>query len=206
MQDIRDRQYAAWREYRRNGFQWLVSDFVTAGSPLTSARLLLNLDKRNSFKDLVLDRSFPTCPPQTEEQDAPKPGKKRKRFTYTHAYPDPTDGPKTRSRSVQVPHHAAMFALTRWTNLYFPLQGIMRGDFVGGPLREPFGCWINDVSLGHPGGGFMGFAHSLYWRPRGGDIHLQRLREALACEYRPTLEDLSPAPVGYRKAPMSVRQ
>ena len=192
--EIRARQYAAWQEYRRNGFQWLVSDFVTAGSPLTSARLLLNLDKWTSFDDLVADRSFPTCPPQTETVRTPTPGRKRQQFTFTHAYPDPDGG--SRSRSVQVPHHAALFALIRWTNLYFPLQRVIRGDPIGGPLcqtfgSQTFGSWIDDVAVPQPGGGFAGFAHTLYWRPRGNNAHIQRLHEALALPFHGTLDQLT---------------
>jgi hypothetical protein len=59
-------QHEAWLEYQRNGFQWRISDLVTTGSPLAHARWLLNLDSTTQFSELVAERSFPTCPPQTE--------------------------------------------------------------------------------------------------------------------------------------------
>jgi hypothetical protein len=189
--DIQARQHAAWMEYRRNGFKWLVSDFVTAGSPLTSARLLLNLDKHTDFDDLVDDRSFPTCPPQTETHQV-TPKWSRDQFSFTHAYTDPKPGTKTRKRSVLVPHHAGLFGIIRWTNLYFPMHGIIGGDPIGGKLRPTFGPWIRDVELRTPRGGFLGFAHSFYWQRRGDWAHIHRLKEALALPFYRSLDDLIP--------------
>ncbi|MVU77541.1 hypothetical protein GPX89_09830 [Nocardia sp. ET3-3] len=189
IEEIRACQFAAWEEYRRNSFRWLVSDFITAGSPLTSARLLLNLDKRTPFDTLVADRSFPTCPPQTETVRTPVPGRTRRRFTHTYAYPDPASTGRT--RSVQIPHHAAMFGLVRWTNLYFPLRGVLGGDPVGGPLREIFGLWIRDVEVPQPRAGWAGFTHSLYWHHRGNDAHIRCLRDALALPFHATLDELT---------------
>jgi hypothetical protein len=196
--EIAARQYEAWMEYRRNGFEWLVSDLVTAGSPLASARLLLNLDKHTSFDDLVEDRIFPTCPPQTETRRiTPKadldadPVWIRKQFTFTHAYEDPPKI-KKRKRSVLVPHHAGLFGLIRWTNLYFPTHGLIGGDPIGGELHPVFGSWIRDVELRHPGGGFLGFAHSFYWQHRGDWAHVCRLKKALELPFYRSLDDLIP--------------
>lgn len=182
-------QHAAWCEYRSNGFSWLVTDFVTVGSPLANASWVLNRDRRTSFEDLVRDRALPTCPPVTEEQRTPTPGRLRHAFTYTHAYPDPTNDRRT--RSVRVPNHAALFALTRWTNLYFPFNGISKGDPLSGPLCETFGKWVQDVPLEHPGGGLGGFAHNRYLVSNGGS-HLERLRDSPGLEFSFPLESLEP--------------
>lgn len=187
---IRDRQHAAWREYRDNGFSWLVSDFVTAGSPLANARLLLDLDKETSFDDLIANRTLPTCPPQVERRRSPKPDVDRKVFTFTHPYQDPIF--PTRTRSVQVPHHAGLFALTRWSNLYFPLSGVLGGDPVGGTLQPTFGDWIDDIGLLNPKPGLFGFAHTLYWTRCGTNEHVERLIDTLDLPYRMTLSELSP--------------
>lgn len=157
--EIQQMQYAAWEEYRRNGFKWRVSDLVTAGSPLTHAPWLLNLDSVTRFDDLKQERTLPSCPPQTEDMKAPGPRgepRRRRAFTFTHAYVDP-QRPKAQC-SVQVPHHAGLFALTRWTNLYFPYHGLYKGDPIGGPLAAPFGSWVKDVPL-RPADGF---AHTRY--------------------------------------------
>ena len=175
----RERQHAAWQEYRANGFSWLVSDLVTAGSPLTHARWLLNPDTLTSFDQQVADRALPTCPPQTQRTRSPVPGRRRRTFTFTHAYRAPGD---PYARSVMVPDHAAMFALVRWTNLYFPHTGVMRGDPVGGPVAESFGRWVRDEPLPHPGTGFAGFAHTKYVDISHGREHADRLRAALELE------------------------
>jgi hypothetical protein len=150
-------QHLAWEEYRRNGFRWLITDFVTAGSPLTHAELLLALDRSTKFTDLKEQRVFPSCPPVTELHDG-EPA--RVRFTYEKPYRDPVTGG---AKSVVVPHHAAPFAVTRWTNLFFPFSGLLRGDPIGGPVAPMFGDWVVDEPLTHPGTGVLGFAHASYW-------------------------------------------
>ncbi|MDQ0376003.1 hypothetical protein J2X26_004346 [Cellulomonas humilata] len=175
---VRERQNAAWNEFTGNGFRWLVSDLVTAGSPLAHARWLLSPDKHTPFKQLVADRSMPTCPPQTTPVRSPKPGRMRAAFTYTHRYCIPGE-PRLRPRSVLVPDHGALFALVRWSNLYFPHTGFLHGDPVGGPLQPTFGRWVDDIKLPQPGGGAFGFAHTKYVDTSRSRAHVALLRGAL---------------------------
>ncbi len=189
---VQQMQHEAWGESRRNGFKWRVSDFVTAGSPLAHAPWLLNLDNRTRFADLVSDRLFPTCPPQVERFKSPAPCTCRNAFTFTHAFPDARD-PK-RSRSVQIPHHGGLFALTRWTNLYFPYRWILDGDPVAGPLGPIFGQWVRDVRLRDA----QGFAHTRYTDRSLEPDAVDALRKALNLPYRRPFDDyacaaLSPA-------------
>ncbi|MGJ7488581.1 hypothetical protein ACSFA2_25170 [Variovorax sp. LT2P21] len=179
-------QHAAWQEYQRNGFQWKVSDFVTAGSPLAHGSWLLKLDADTTFSDLVRERSFPTCPPQTEPVASPVPGQIRKAFTFTHAY-DNADNPKSK-RSVQVPHHGGLFALTRWTNLYFPYRGLYDGDPVGGPVAEWFGSWVKDVRLRDT----KGFAHTRYTSRNLEHDAVIQVRSALNLPLERPLADYAP--------------
>ncbi len=183
---IQRMQHAAGQEHRQNGFSWLVTDFVTAGSPLTHARWLLNLDRATSFDALVAERTFPTAPPHSELLPSGVPGASRHAFTYTHSYPaiSRIHG----ARSVAHPNHAALFALTRWTNLYFPWNGTLAGDPVGGPLRDTFGSWIHDVPLERPG---RRFAHNLYLTPPD-SAHVAQVREALKLAVEYGLSDLTP--------------
>jgi len=176
LEAVRAHQYAAWREFTDNGFEWLVSDLVTAGSPLAHARWLLNPAKGTPFDQVIADRSMPTCPPQTSTTRSPRPGRARRSFTFTHLYR--VDG-DDRPRSVLVPDHGAMFALVRWTNVFFPHRGVMRGDPVGGPVRPTFGDWVHDVALPHPGGGVSGFAHTKYVDMSHTKAHVTQLRAAL---------------------------
>lgn len=184
--EVQAMQHAAWLEYRRNGFLWRVSDFVTAGSPLAHARWLLNLDASTDFADLVRERSFPTCPPQTERVKSPAAGIFRKVFTFTHAYKD--EKKPRRTRSVQVPHHGGLFALTRWTNLYFPYKALIDGDPVAGPLAPCFGQWVKDVKLRAT----KGFAHCRYTDRSLEPEALSQLRGALNLPLRRPLADFAP--------------
>ncbi len=181
--DVQELQQAAWREARRNGFSWLVTDLVTAGSPLAHARWLLNPEDV-TLDERVRERSMPTCPPQTSLVRSPRPGELRNSFTFTHHYlmPD-VHG----SRSVLVPDHGALFATVRWTNLYFPLLGLTRGDPVGGPVAPVLGRWVRDVALPHPGGGLLGFVHTAYVDVSRSREHAQALRDALHLEVEDTM-------------------
>jgi hypothetical protein len=148
------RRYA--EELREIGCSWRVTDFVTFGCPLTHAEALL----ASSRTDLALrqeSRELATCPPVLEG----------KLFSY----------PKNRKN--RTPHHAAVFAPTRWTNLYFPARFVLWGDFVGGPIAPLFGPGIRDVPVRtRQRGGFL--SHTLYWRSRPGDqAHILECRKAI---------------------------
>lgn len=175
--DVQALQHSAWQEAQSNGFRWRVSDLVTAGSPLTHARWLLD-PSDGLLDDRVAERLMPTCPPQTALVRTPTPGRQRKEFTYTHHYK--VAGPHP-SRSVVVPDQAAVFAFVRWTNLYFPRSGSRIGDPVGGPVGPVLGRWVQDIPLRHSGGGLLGFAHTKYVDVTKGQTHTQ-LRSALHLE------------------------
>jgi hypothetical protein len=156
---------------------WLVTDFVTLGSPLTHGHYLLC--RGDSAKALVEDfnrrieeREFPVCPPAAGGD---------KLLTYD-------------CNSKRYFHIAAMFGLTRWTNLYFPVTELFRGDPIGGPLKEVFGPGICDVAvnLGRPAATGLSariafwaeslFSHQAYWIvPTGAPDapHLIALRHAI---------------------------
>jgi hypothetical protein len=128
-------QDAARRELNRAGNPWIVSDFISIGSPLTHAEFLLT-HERQQLEVLKAKRVYPTCPPQLEYHAAAP----HYHFSYEakRAFP----GPGASLKGKRVPHHAAAFAFTRWTNIYSPLRGIVGGDIVSGPVCEPFGLAI----------------------------------------------------------------
>lgn len=167
-------QYRLWRECRARGMPWLITDLVTLGSPLAHGSFLLDPGswwgpaKGPTLLGRQHEREVPTCPPD-ETQGA---------TFYLGRYQDPAYG----RRDAKVAHHAAPFAVTRWSNLYFPVRGL-HGDPVGGPLAEEFGPGIVDIAVRtHPTkartmtGLFMR-AHTRYWRPdeaAGRDKELER--------------------------------
>jgi hypothetical protein len=134
---------------------------VTLGSPLSHADVLLadGVAKLEEGKD---QREFPTCPPKGEDP--------RDSGLLLREYVDVN---KLRCK-VRILHHGAPFAITRWTNLYFP------ADIIGGPLSHLFGPGIKDVKL-DPDGGGEGCArsrrsHVRYWKHKSA---CRELREAL---------------------------
>ena len=92
-------------------------------------------------------------------------------------------------RSVQVPHHGGLFALTRWTNLYFPYRGLFDGDPIAGPLAEQFGVWIRDVRLRDT----KGFAHCRYTERALEPEAVAQVRDALNLPLQRPLADFAPA-------------
>jgi len=130
---------------------WLVTDFVTLGSPLTHGQNFMvegknsrELDRR--FDNSVREREFPTCPPQQLDGDG--------RITF-----------KKRTTKNLCLHHGGVFGLTRWTNLFFPVVDIFWGDAIGGPLKNVFGRCIKDVPISTKVNGDTSFfTHTAYWK------------------------------------------
>jgi hypothetical protein len=137
-----------WLEQRRNGFPWLVTDFVTLGSPLAHGDILL-ASNRSDFCRRIKDRELPTCPPVTE---------KGGRFSY----PDNYKTAAGERRTLRILHYAALFAVTRWTNLYFLSSWLLKGDLVGGPVAAVFGQGVRDIAV--QTAAWKGWlAHTRYW-------------------------------------------
>ncbi|RPD44142.1 hypothetical protein DNI29_22360 [Hymenobacter sediminis] len=134
-------QAALGHELRANGCPWLVTDFITMGSPLTHAEVLMAKD-REDLESKQAERELPTCPPQLEASH----------FSYPAA---------SKMRRL---HYAAVFGPTRWSNVYFPARAIVHGDIVGGPLQGVFGRGIRDCPVTTTlWGGFL--SHTNYWTP-----------------------------------------
>jgi hypothetical protein len=158
-----------WREQRDAGCPWLVTDFVTLGSPLAHGDMLL-ARSRSEFKRKIKQRELPVCPPVPE-------GKGEFSFPVTYQL---ASGAR---RTAWVLHHAALFAVTRWTNLYFPASRLLRGDLIGGAIAPLFGQGIRDSAVRTAS--WRGWlAHTRYWHRNAKDAGipeapLVRLREAL---------------------------
>ena len=112
---------------------WLVSDFVTVGAALAHAHYLMcngtTLDElKTDFERRVGEREYPVCPPQRVDSDG--------LLSFTHW--------QTRTKHF---NHGGLFGLTRWTNLYFPLEDVLWGDAIGGELAPIFGPNICDLKI-----------------------------------------------------------
>jgi len=146
---------ARWREATRavaveqeaNGSRWMVTDFITLGSPLAHGDLLLARN-RLDFERRAREHELPNCPPVIEGKGV---------FSFEH------EGRDSRGRQeALVLNHAALFAATVWTNLYFPCRAILWGDVVGGPVAPVFSGGVRDI-LVRTARRRGWLAHTLYW-------------------------------------------
>jgi hypothetical protein len=162
--DIQRTQRLYFNELKSNGARWRVSDFVTLGSPLAHAELLL-AKNADALAPKFENREFPRCLPVLEERR--HQGQRLRVFSY----------PAT--AAARVPHHAAVFAPVRWTNLYFPNRLLLWGDLIGGGLQRVFGGGVRDVAVHTRLRGGL-FSHTLYWKlAKGKNQHVVELRDAL---------------------------
>jgi len=144
---------------------WLVSDFVTVGSPLSKADVLLAVDAPALAEKMKL-REVPTCPPtfEVDEEQAEPP---RFRFSFPA------------NQDERVPHHGAVFAPTVWTNIYFPSVAIAFGDMISGACGPLLGRGVRDIRLKI---GAPVFRHLDYWKdPKASPSHpwIVSLRKAV---------------------------
>jgi hypothetical protein len=150
---------------------WLVSDFVTMGSPLANADVLIGKDP-DDLRARIARREAPSNPPWLEKDDV-----KRGRFRLSY----PIDA------ALRIPHHAAVFAPVVWTNIFFENALIVFGDIIGGPVAPVLGRGVLDVRLKI---GAPVFRHLDYWKNPTSDppepwlralrraVNLRRLDEA----------------------------
>ncbi len=136
--EFRNIQMQTWIEQRYFGNPWLITDFVTLGSPLVHSMLLMS-ENAEDFERRRKQRELPTCPPQRDQ----------KGFAYSSPVAsnvgEDVPGGRVKKYMPLILHHAAPFAVTRWTNVYFPAKLGFFGDIVGGRLSEYFGDGILDI-------------------------------------------------------------
>jgi len=179
---------AAWRQAQTDYGEalraapdphWLITDLVTLGSPIAHADTVIAADA-DEFNQLVARREMLTAPPWYETfPDGAG------RFSYCRT-PGCADDPAAEPRA---PHNSAAFAAVRWTNIFFPMRGIVRGDLIGGPAARIFGPGVVDVAARAPRVGGW-FPHLDYFRLEADGVwgdrdwvdHRIALREALALE------------------------
>ncbi|MEP1385546.1 MAG: hypothetical protein ABJK64_17325 [Paraglaciecola sp.] len=173
----RAKQHELFYELRSNdkANNWLVSDFITLGSPLTYADILLFNDNLE-FTKRKLDREYPTSPPVPEAGN----------WFYSVG-------------SRKYLHHGAVFAPVKWTNIFMPHKNFLKGDLISGPVSKNFSyvnIEVDTLSMPPPSNLTLtpikeleldykkvknGFTHTEYWQSSEiSDEHLAELRKALA--------------------------
>ena len=168
--------------------RWLITDFVTLGSPLAHAEFLIAA----SAEDLAqrkFERELPESPPLREDLDPNV-------FWLAQATGKLPVGPDFKtSKLISFPppsaphvwelHHAAPFAVVRWINVYDTASLVFRGDIIGGPLANAFGPPNIDIDLKSLRGQSRSFTHTKYWELDGEPIHIDVLRTAVNLLDRP---------------------
>ena len=162
--------------------RWLISDFVTLGSPLTHAEFLI----AQSPADLAARKSgreLPQSPPFREDLDPKVFDRARAAgglpLGASAATSKLISFPLPQSRNEWELHHAAPFAVVRWTNVFDPARLVFFGDLIGGPLAPEFGPAIIDVDLRSLRGPSQTFTHTKYWDLDGEPKHIEALRAAV---------------------------
>jgi len=180
-------QDQAREEFVAAGGNWIVSDFITLGSPLGLAEVIMAHDQADMRRQQD-ERVLPTCPPVLEKDLRTK----LKHFTYWSAKRR-SDDDGEEARFTRIPHHAAHFAFTKWTNLYSPSSAVFWGDVLSAPAGGAFGQagaagpvgGIRDIAVLTPGTTRHRFiSHTHYWNLEGHPgndppFHVRALRTAL---------------------------
>lgn len=162
--------------------RWLITDFVTLGSPLTHAEFLIAASEQDLARR-KFERELPQSPPLREDLDP----KVFELARATHKLPvGPSfetskliSFPRPSSPHVWELHHAAPFAVVRWVNVFDTASLVFRGDIIGGPLANTFGPAIIDIDLKSLRGQSRSFTHTKYWEIDGEPIHIEVLRRAV---------------------------
>ena len=158
LMNFRQQQAEAFVEQRGLGNPWRITDLVTVGSPMAHASLLLGRSV-SDFQQRMERREAPACPPTPDALG----------YGYNARQPLMLG---QKPFTPHYLHHAAAFAVTRWTNLYFPAPFGVFGDIVGGPVKPVMGGGVLDlpVTVGN-GKGWLArswLSHTHYWSERGG--------------------------------------
>ncbi len=166
--------------------RWIISDFVTLGSPLTHAEFLMAAG-RPDLDARIVAREMPSSPPVRENLD---PANLQAAIDAGMIAAGTSDGrlfsfPWRDDDKTWELHHAALFCAVRWTNIFDHSQWIFQGDLISGPLRGEFGPGVIDIDLREIRGQAHGFTHTLYWDRKADSRQLEVLRRAVNLLDRP---------------------
>jgi hypothetical protein len=201
LDNFQDLQFALWQDLRCQGNPWRITDFVTVGTPMALADLLATrpslfggigksdrIRRRELFDELVRRGALVTCPPRSET--LPVESDEHAAVSYR----------SSRVGTREVLGSQSPFAVTRWTNLWFPvIRGELRGDWFGGALRPTFGPGIRDIEVtgNAPERYKRGAAHTEYFahpdKGEDGDV-AWHIRRTLALQTHAVLERMLNAP------------
>lgn len=161
LEEYQQLQAQLFEELKSLGNPWLISDFVTIGSPLCHGDYIMSkdydeFDRRTNYREISLN------PPKIEVKLSE--GKIVKDYTKAIAYPAtiPVTVNQNRTKeNIKLINHSSHFAFIKWNNLYFT------NDLVGGNLGYYFGNGIKNTELKPVGKWYRKylpfFSHTNYW-------------------------------------------
>jgi hypothetical protein len=183
LDEFRTAQFELWQDLRGQGNPWRITDFVTIGTPMAMADffvgrppILAGLSRADGrrhdlFATLIRRGVVVQCPPRSEALPV-----------------DAVESGPANYGSGGVLGAQSPFAVTRWTNIWFPVRrGSIRGDWFGGVLRPLFGPGVREIAVSGnlPDRLRPGVPQTKYFkypdRAAAGDIAFH-LREALALD------------------------
>lgn len=88
---------------------------------------------------------MPVCPPAKDEKQ------------HTILYKSRPYEIEGKKRTIKLLHHGALFAVTRWTNIFYS------SDYVGGPMQRKFKNGIKDIEIPRKSPWFFPGGHTEYW-------------------------------------------
>ncbi|ESZ43956.1 hypothetical protein X731_21715 [Mesorhizobium sp. L2C054A000] len=173
-------QWALYQQLRTKDadhpLPWKISDFVTLGSPLSHSEFLVTYNLAE-FRRGLAERLFSACPPIADD------GRPGGTVLYREGH--------SQGKAQRAVHHGAVFAATRWTNVYDRGNGWATGDPISGPMTENFGPGVENIQIELRSSLGRIFTHTLYWSSTANGVeialpagtaprsHLQVLRDAV---------------------------
>jgi hypothetical protein len=180
---FRAAQYELWKQMRSSEINWRVTDFITLGTPMYLANMLLTKNDKQ-FNALRKRSELAQCPPRSDSETVE--GKTPKTLMYGRR----EGGKKIVHRLVT----GSPFAVVRWSNYWFnPVLGLF-GDPFGGSLAELFGAGIDNraVTVNRFGRYVPLWAHTKYFKYPdccGPDFVAPVIRAALALDLQTSLPE-----------------
>jgi pimeloyl-ACP methyl ester carboxylesterase len=160
LQEYRDLQGKCWQEQREMKNPWLVTDFITVGAAVHAADYFMVTTE--TVNNLIEQRELPVCPPAKDRKD------------YSiHYKSSPSFKVGNKPYKAILLNHGALFAVTRWTNIYFSC------DYVGGPMQRIFGRGIKDIEVRRSCPWFIPGGHTQYWNVKDRQNALREIVEAM---------------------------
>lgn len=137
---------------------WLISDFITVGSPLCHGAYIMakdyaEFDRRTNYRELPLN------PPKIEVKRVGNDIVKD--YARAISYTNDVQAKDGQDAHMRIINHSSQFSFIRWNNIYF------NNDYVGGDLNFYFGEGIRNHQF-MPKGGFVKTklpcgSHTNYW-------------------------------------------